>query len=135
MALRSNNRENVDKLINHFWQNGYLTVSRKFGTYLPAPQPVGTYSVDAVGRYKRKFALGIILNDDDLLDNNTVNKLKFLATRQTKFSNTKVALFVGIDPDNALKAKYLIDSLPGEAKRNIKLVFLADKRFPRNTAN
>lgn len=134
MALNSS-RENIDKLISHFWQNGYLTVSRRFGTYLPDPQPVGTYSVDAVGRYKRKYAFGIILNVDELLDfANTVNKLNFLATRQTRLSNTRVTLFVGVDPENALEAKNLINNLSADSKKNIKLVFLADKNYPKSSA-
>ncbi|MGE5681390.1 MAG: hypothetical protein ACM34K_10980 [Bacillota bacterium] len=134
MALNSN-RESVDKLINHFWQNGYLTVSRKFGTYLPAPQPVGSYNVDAVGRYKRKFALGIILNEEELKDSSAVGKLNFLATRQTKFSNTKVTLFIGVEPDNAVKARRLIGSLSQDAKKNIKLVFLAENSITKANTN
>lgn len=134
MALKSN-REKVDMLINCFWQNGYLTISRRFGTYLPSPQPVGTYDVDAVGRYKRKFAFGIILDSEDLANESTANKLNFLATRQTRFSNTRVTLFVGVDSENARKARELIASLEVEAKRNIKLVVIGEKDFPKIIPN
>ncbi|MGE5497574.1 MAG: hypothetical protein ACM3Q2_05880 [Syntrophothermus sp.] len=122
----NSNRENVDQLIKHFWQNGYLTVSRKYGTYLPAPDPVGTYSVDAVGRYDKKYALGIVLSTQDLDDSRIFSKLNYLATRQTRFSNQKVALFVGVDVQNLSKAKMTIDSLNEDVKKNIRLVILSD---------
>lgn len=121
-------RENVDQLIKHFWQNGYLTVSRKYGTYLPAPDPVGTYSVDAVGRYDKKYALGIVLCQQDLDDTRIFSKLNYLATRQTRFSNKNVTLFVGVDPQNLSKAKLTIEALTEDARKNIKLVVLNDTR-------
>ncbi|HEX2961980.1 MAG TPA: hypothetical protein VHO43_09335 [Ignavibacteriales bacterium] len=124
----NSNRENVDQLIKHFWQNGYLTVSRKYGTYLPAPDPVGTYSVDAVGRYDRKYALGIVLSPQELDDPGIFSKLNYLATRQTRFSNQKVALFVGVEAQNFSKAKLTIESLSEDAKKNIKLVVLSNAR-------
>ena len=34
-------RQSVDLLIDQFWKNGYLTISRKFGTLLPEPQRWG----------------------------------------------------------------------------------------------
>ncbi|MGE5399770.1 MAG: hypothetical protein ACM3S2_05155 [Ignavibacteriales bacterium] len=122
--MNSINRESIDQLIKHFWQNGYLTVSRKYGTYLPAPNPVGTYNVDAIGRYNKKYAIGVVLTSDDIEDNRSIERLNYLATRQTRFSNIKVTLFVGVEPINAEKARLLIDSLSEEARRNIKLVLL-----------
>lgn len=122
--MNSINRESIDQLIKHFWQNGYLTVSRKYGTYLPAPNPVGTYNVDAIGRYNKKYAIGVVLTSDDIEDNRSIERLNYLATRQTRFSNIKVTLFVGVEPINAEKTRLLIDSLSEEARRNIKLVLL-----------
>ncbi|MGE5430214.1 MAG: hypothetical protein ACM3QX_04020 [Syntrophomonadaceae bacterium] len=124
----NSNRENVDQLIKHFWQNGYLTVSRKYGTYLPAPDPVGTYSVDAVGRNDKKYALGIVLSTQDLDDSRIFSKLNYLATRQTRFSNKKVALFAGVDAQDLSKAKLTIDSLGEDVKKNIRLVVLNNSK-------
>ena len=121
----NSNRERVDQLIKHFWQNGYLTVSRKYGTYLPAPDPVGTYSVDAIGRYDKRYALGIVLSTQDLDESRIFSKLNFLATRQTRFSNKNVTLFVGVDSADLKKAKLTIDSLSEDARKNIKLVALS----------
>lgn len=120
-------RENIDELIKYFWQNGYMTVKRKYGTYLPEPGPIGKYDVDAVGRLNKKFALGIVITEDDLKDNKIISKLEFLATRQTKYSNKKVVLFAGVHPENFAKAKMMIESLSIEAAKNIKLVILNDK--------
>lgn len=50
-------QRSVDDLISHFWKNGYLTLSRKFGTYLPTPSNVGKYEVDAIGNLKRNMLL------------------------------------------------------------------------------
>lgn len=130
----SKNRENVDRLIKHFWQHGYLTMYRKYGTYLPAPNPVGTYSVDAVGRYNKRYAIGIILTGDDLQDERTEAKLSFLATRQTKFSNKRVTLFIGVDKDDEVKVKTLIANLAENAKKNIKIVILSEENKARQLA-
>jgi hypothetical protein len=120
-------RENIDELIKYFWQNGYMTIKRKYGTYLPEPAPVGKYDVDAVGRLNKKFALGIVITEDDLRDNKIIAKLEFLATRQTKYSNKKVILFAGVHPENFSRAKTMIESLSIAAAKNIKLVILNDK--------
>jgi hypothetical protein len=120
-------RENIDELIKHFWQNGYMTIKRKYGTYLPEPSPIGKYDVDAVGRLNKKFALGVIITEDDLKDNKIISKLEFLATRQTKYSNKKVVLFAGVQPEYFNKAKVMIETLSLAAAKNIKLVILNDK--------
>ncbi len=117
-------REKVDQLIKHFWQNGFLTLSRKFGTYLPEPNPIGTYTVDAVARQNKKFAIGIVLTSEDFADTKLEQKLNFLSTRQTKFTNKKVTLFVGVEPENLTKAKEVYSKLNDEAKKNIKIVTL-----------
>lgn len=119
------NRETIDLLVKHFWQNGYLTVSRKCGTYLPAPAPVGNYSVDAIGRYNKKYAIGIILSREELTDSKSITKLDYLATRHTRFSNKRVSLFAGVEEEDMPLMKDLLGKLSPEARRNIKLVSLS----------
>lgn len=122
-------RKDVDALIEQFWKRGYLTVSRKYGTYLPEPDKVGIYDVDVVARYKDSYAIGIILSDEDFLDINKIkNKLVYLSTRQTKYNGKKVALFVGVSLKNFRKAKDLVESLPEEIRKNIRLVQIIDKQ-------
>ncbi len=119
-----NARETVDQLIDHFWQNGYMTLRRKFGTYLEEPTPIGKYNVDAVGRFKKKYALGIVVTEEELKDEKITAKLEFLATRQTKYSNKNVTLFIGVFPENYSKIKSITESLSMDAYKNIKIVVI-----------
>ncbi|MFN3872992.1 MAG: hypothetical protein ACK4R9_08320 [Ignavibacterium sp.] len=122
-------RKDVDSLIEQFWKRGYLTVSRKYGTYLPEPDKIGIYDVDVIARYKDSYAIGIVLNDEDFFDiAETQNRLVYLSTRQTKFNGKKVALFVGVSLKNFTKAKKIVDNLPNEVKRNIRLVQIVDRQ-------
>jgi hypothetical protein len=114
-------RRSVDLLIDQFWKNGYLTISRKFGTYLPEPKRMGGFEVDIVARYKKEYAIGITLNEVDLEDAGLRERIKFLATRQTKFTNKKVLLFVGIPLYLKKKFEHIISSLDGDIVKNIKV--------------
>ncbi len=113
---------NVDNLIQHFWKHGYLTLKRKFGTYLPEPNSIGNYEVDAIGKQKSKYAIGIVLTEEELDNPKIYSKLEFLSTRETKFSRKKVTLFVGVPKGYINKAKLIISSLSEMARKNIKLV-------------
>ncbi|HPN38456.1 MAG TPA: hypothetical protein PL041_08625 [Melioribacteraceae bacterium] len=122
MAHKYEMRERVDELITHFWRNGYLTLSRKFGKYLPEPKPIGGYSVDAIGKFKKKYVIGLILNENDIKDPQTVAKLNFLATRNTQNREVRVTLFLGIPAKMIYEASLLIDKTVPEAKNNIKII-------------
>jgi hypothetical protein len=114
-------RRSVDLLIDQFWKNGYLTISRKFGTYLPEPRKMGGFDVDIVARYKKDYAIGITLNREDLENPDLRDKIKFLATRQTKFTNKSVLLFVGIPSDSRKKFELLISGLDENVRKSIKI--------------
>jgi hypothetical protein len=79
-------RKIIDLLVNEFWRLGYFTLSRRMGTYLPEPSTIGKFKVDVVGRQKDKYAVGIILGQDDINDANLVEKISFLASRHSKSS-------------------------------------------------
>lgn len=119
----------VDDLITHFWKNGYLTVSRKYGKFLPEPKPIGEYEIDAVGKLKKKFALGIVLTEDELNNPKIYSKLNYLATRQTKFSNKQVTLFVGVPQSMLNKARLVVSGLEESVKRNIKLIGVDENKL------
>lgn len=125
-------RRNIDLLVEEFWRLGYLTVSRKFGTYLPEPSKVGKFEVDIVARQRKNYAIGITLSYSDLNDPSLIEKLNFLATRQTKYSNKRVILFVGVPKDLFKNMKVLIDSLNSEVKNNIKLFEIIDRSIIPN---
>ena len=77
--MESAKRKYIDLLVEEFWKQGYLTVSRKYGTYLPEPAKVGDYDVDIIARFKKNYAIGITLSEEDLNDHNLINKIKFLS--------------------------------------------------------
>jgi len=122
-------RKSVDLLVEQFWRKGYLTLSRKFGTYLPEPTSVGGFEVDVVARQKNKYAIGLTLNDEDLNDHNSLlNKLKYLATRQTRYSNIPVILFIGVKEENFKKIKLIINQFDEDIKNNIKLFQITEQK-------
>ncbi|MBI9073131.1 MAG: hypothetical protein JEY94_16130 [Melioribacteraceae bacterium] len=114
--------ERVDALIQHFWKSGYLTLRRKFGTYLPEPETMGKYEIDALGKFKKSnYAIGITLTGEDLNNKDIINKLEYLATRHTKYTNKNVKLFVAVPRDAIISAKIILLNLTEEARKNIKL--------------
>ena len=123
-------RRYIDLLVEEFWKHGYLTVSRKYGTYLPEPAKVGEYDVDIIARYKKNYAIGITLSEEDLNDPNLINKIKFLATRQTKYTNKRVMLFIGVESEFFKNAKTLIELFEHDIKKNIKLFQIVEKAIP-----
>ena len=128
--MNENERKNVDQLVQQFWKRGYFTVSRKFGTYLPEPSKVGNFDVDIIARYKTDYAIGITLAEQDLQKINLSEKLTYLATRHTKYSNKKVKLFVGVPVICFKQAKILIEQLDADVQKNIKLFQIVDERLP-----
>jgi hypothetical protein len=124
-------RQNIDYLIEEFWKNGFLTVSRKFGTYLPEPEKIGGFDVDIIARQNKDYALGITLNSDDFKNPKLLERIIFLATRHTRFTQKPVQLYIGVPEENFQLAKGLIDTLSNELKTNIKLIRLVDRSLPR----
>lgn len=126
--MNTDRRRDVDLLIEEFWKKGYLTLFRKFGTYLPEPSNIGGFEVDVIAKQKDNLAIGITLSDQDFKDPSFIkNKLSYLAQRQTRGSNKKVQLFVGVSLLNFKYAKTLLDELDPDTKKNIKLFQITDK--------
>ena len=124
-------RKRVDLLVNQFWKKGYLTVSRKYGTYLPEPGMVGKFNVDIIARHKDDYAIGINLSQKDFLDKNTLSdKLIYLASRHTRYTNKKVKLFVGVPATNFKDVKKLIQNFDEEVRKNISLFQITDDTLP-----
>ena len=115
-------KERIDSLVKHFWKNGFLTLSRKHGTYLPDPNPIGDYEVDAVGKLNKKYVLGITLKKEDLENPNTLRKIKFLASQKNKFSLQRVNLFLGCPDELRLDVETLLSQLDEALRKNIKIV-------------
>lgn len=121
-------RKKVDALIDQLWKHGYLTLSRKYGKYLPSPKPIGNYDVDAIAKYKKKIAIGITLSDEELNDPNSITKLIYLTKTKPRHSADKVTVFLGVPYNSAIKAQMLLASLDEETRSKIKLVTLPDEK-------
>jgi len=133
--MDTDRRKDVDLLIEEFWRKGYLTIYRKYGTYLPEPSSIGGFEVDVIAKQKDNYAIGITLTDQDFKDASFVkNKLSYLAQRQTRGSNKKVLLFVGVSVSNLKFAKALLDELDPDTRKNIKLLQISERQNfnPRN---
>ena len=125
-------RRTVDLLVQQFWKEGYLTVSRRYGTYLPEPDRIGSFEVDVIAKQWKNYAIGLTLTADDFKNSRLIEKLTFLSTRQTKYSNKRVQLFVGVPTDYFERAKSIVKLLSPEARRNTKIVQIEDRDISRS---
>ena len=121
-------RKHIDLLVEDFLRLGYLTVSRKYGIYLPEPQKVGKFSIDVIARYNKNFAIGLTLNDEDVNRSDLMDMINFLASRKTKFTNKRVMLFLGVVPNHYQRIKILLSSLGDIVRKNIKLFNLNERQ-------
>ena len=115
-------KDRVDSLIEHFWKNGFLTVSRKYSKYLPNPSKIGEFEVDAVGKLNKKMIFGLTLTESDLSKPTILRKIRFLANQQNKYSSKPVVLFLGVQDNLIPLAKKLISNLDEETQKQIKIV-------------
>ncbi len=115
-------KDRVDSLIEHFWKNGFLTLSRKHSKYLPTPSKIGEFEVDAVGKYNKKFILGLTLTKEDINNPKILRKIKFLANQRNKYSTKLVTLFLGVPENFIPQAKKLISELEDTIQKQIKIV-------------
>ena len=123
-------RKTVDLLVEQFWKHGYLTISRKYGTYLPEPAKIGSFDVDIIAKHKSDYAIGITISGDEFNDPKISERIKYLATRQTKYSNKRVLLFIGTPALYYKNARILIDLLDQEIRKNIRLLPINDRPVP-----
>ena len=127
--LNLDKREVVDLFVEQFWKQGFMTVSRRFGTYLPEPDKVGNFEVDIIARQKKNYAIGIILSENDFNDPELTKRITFLASRQTRYTNKPVLLFIGVNSKYFKNAKAFLDILAPEVKKNIRLVQIVERPF------
>ena len=120
------NQESVDELTMYLRGKGYLALSRRFSNYLPEPQPVGEYKIDAVGKYKKNYAIGFNVSEDDLRNPQLISKITFLANRQMRQSNNKAQLFIGIPSKLLIKFKNLLAGLDPLTLKNIRFVPISE---------
>ena len=117
----SERQERVDKLIHQFWKNGYLTLSRKYGTFLPEPPKMGHYDIDALGKLKDQYAIGVTLSAEEMENPDVKKKLEYLASRHTRYTHKTVILFVAVPKGYNSKLRKIISSLNPQIRKNIKI--------------
>lgn len=114
-------KDRVDALISQMWKSGYLTISRKYGKYLPSPKPIGDFEVDVIARYKKNYMMGIVVNEKELKNPKFLAKIIYLSSRNVKYSKEKVKLLIGVNIQYYNELKNLIDTLPSENKEQIQI--------------
>jgi len=119
-------RERVDHLIDYLWKNGYMTLSRKYGKYLPDPPLLGEYEVDVVAKYRGNIAIGLIVSEEELKKHSFLSKLNFLSNYSERYANNRFTLFLGVQYKSLFKASLLISSLVIETQKHIKLITLSN---------
>lgn len=122
-------RRTIDLLINEFWRQGYFTVSRRLGTYLPEPENVGKFQVDVIGRQKEKYAIGITLSKEDIFKSDLLEKINYLASRKSRSSGKSITLFIGVEDIYFKRVKELLMNIDEKIRRNIKLVRIEENNF------
>jgi len=122
-------RKAIDLLVNEFWRLGFLTISRRLGTYLPEPENVGNFQVDIIGRQKEKYAIGITLSKEDIYNSDLLEKINYLASRKSRSSGKSITLFIGVDDIYFKRVKELLLNIDEKIKRNIKLVRIEENNF------
>lgn len=122
-------RRTIDLLINEFWRQGYFTVSRRLGTYLPEPENVGKFQVDVIGRQKEKYAIGITLSKEDIFKSDLLEKINYLASRKSRSSGKSITLFIGVEDIYFKRVKELLLNIDEKIRRNIKLVRIEENNF------
>ena len=122
-------RKAIDLLVNEFWRLGFLTVSRRLGTYLPEPEEIGKFKVDVIGRQKEKYAIGITLNKEDIFNPDIIEKINYLASRKTRFSDKPILLLIGVPDIYFKQTKELLLNVDEKIKRTIKLTRILEEDF------
>lgn len=124
-------KEAVDALVEHFWYNGYICLSRKYGTYLPAPRPVDRFEVDAVGKYKQKTVLGIVQMEEK--PDIEAIKTKVLHILH-KYAQMQVTFYIGASPQSYTPIFTFVNALDKDIRKRIK-VFILNEKISSNTSH
>ena len=129
VVMNISERKAIDLLVNEFWRLGFFTVSRRLGTYLPEPANIGRFTVDVIGRQKEKYAIGISLNKEDIFKPDLIEKINYLASRKTKFSDKPILLLIGVHDIYYKQVKEILINVDEKVRRNIKLTRITEENF------
>ena len=135
LVMNISERKAIDLLVSEFWRLGFFTLSRRLGTYLPEPENIGKFTVDIIGRQKEKYAVGITLKKEDIFSSDLIEKINFLASRRTKFSDKPIILFIGVPDIYFKQVKEILLNVDEKIKKNIKLFRIIENEIDRRNEN
>lgn len=127
IAMNISERKSIDLLVSEFWRLGFLTLSRRLGTFLPEPENIGRFKVDAIGRQKEKYAIGITLSKEEIFSSDLIEKINFLASRKTRFSEKPIMLLIGVPDIYFKQVKEILFSVDENFRKNIKLTRIVEE--------
>ncbi|MCE1187708.1 MAG: hypothetical protein LWX56_01095 [Ignavibacteria bacterium] len=130
MTTTLEKRDLVDMLIHKIRLEGYQILNRRFGKYLPDPQPIGNYTFDILAKRNGVFVLGLCLDAVDFTQNDLAAKIEYLATRTSRYSNLPVVLFIGIDQSLYVRLAHILQQLPSDVRQHIRSHPLTDAPLP-----
>lgn len=128
-------RKAIDLLVNEFWRLGFFTLSRRFGTFLPEPSNVGRFAIDAIGRQKEKYAIGISLSKEEIFNPDLLEKINYLASRRSKSSEKPIMLLIGVPHNYFKQVKELLNDVDEKVRKNIKLTRIIHESFKTQRKN
>ena len=135
LAMNISERKAIDILVSEFWRLGYFTLSRRLGTYLPEPENVGRYTVDAIGRQNEKYAIGITLNKEEIFSSDLIEKINYLASRKTKFSVKPIMLIIAVPEVHYTQVREILLSIDEKFRKNIKLTRIVEENINMSRDN
>lgn len=134
LTMNISERKAVDMLVSEFWRLGFFTLSRRLGTYLPEPENIGLFQVDAIARQNEKYAIGINLNKEEIFNPNLIEKINYLASRKTRFSDKAILLLIGVPDIYFKQVKEILINVDEKFRKNIKLIRLFEENMETRRA-
>ncbi len=135
LIMNISERKSIDLLVSEFWRLGFLTLSRRLGTYLPEPENIGRFKVDAIGRQKDKYAIGITLSKEEIFNSDLIEKINFLASRKTRSSEKPILLFIGVPNVYFKQVKEILLNVDEKLRRNIRLTRIIEESVKNGRDN
>lgn len=135
LVMNISERKSIDLLVSEFWRLGFLTLSRRLGTYLPEPENIGRFKVDAIGRQKEKYAIGITLSKEEIFSSDLIEKINFLASRKTRSSDKPILLLIGVPDIYFKQVKEILLNVDEKFRKNIKLTRIVEEHVKSRRDN
>ena len=102
---------------------------------MPEPENIGRFKVDAIGRQKEKYAIGITLSKEEIFSSNLIEKINFLASRKTRSSDKPILLLVGVPDIYFKQVKEILLNVDEKFRKNIKLTRIVEERVKSRRDN